>query len=206
GGRGGGGGTRGKGGGGPPPAGGPRGGPPPGPAEPAPGGKQSEPGRPAGGNPAQPGRQPVLVGYGVKPGATTRRPRKPSATRPASYPATPPEGLREIVPPAGGPRGQGGVEGPRGDGGREPPMPGGPRGVVPPGQQSRPPGANRVLAKPPVRKLAKDLGVDLAALTGSGPEGSVTREDVQRAAGDATVRSGYESPVSDGGRPAVATA
>jgi pyruvate dehydrogenase E2 component (dihydrolipoamide acetyltransferase) len=61
-----------------------------------------------------------------------------------------------------------------------------------------------VLAKPPVRKLARDLGVDLAALTGSGPEGSVTREDVQRAAGDATVRSGYESPVSDGSRQAVA--
>ncbi|MDG4803893.1 dihydrolipoamide acetyltransferase family protein [Micromonospora sp. WMMD980] len=39
-----------------------------------------------------------------------------------------------------------------------------------------------VLAKPPVRKLAKDLGVDLAALTGSGPLGSITREDVQRAA------------------------
>jgi pyruvate dehydrogenase E2 component (dihydrolipoamide acetyltransferase) len=63
-----------------------------------------------------------------------------------------------------------------------------------------------VLAKPPVRKLARDLGVDLAALTGSGPEGSVTREDVQRAAGDATVRSGYESPVSDGSRQAIATA
>ena len=62
-----------------------------------------------------------------------------------------------------------------------------------------------MLAKPPVRKLARDLGVDLAALTGSGPEGSVTREDVQRAAGDATVRSGYESPVSDASRQAVAT-
>ncbi len=39
-----------------------------------------------------------------------------------------------------------------------------------------------VLAKPPVRKLAKDLGVDLRTLTGSGPLGSITREDVQRAA------------------------
>ena len=38
------------------------------------------------------------------------------------------------------------------------------------------------MAKPPVRKLARDLGVDLAALTGSGPEGSITREDVQAAA------------------------
>jgi pyruvate dehydrogenase E2 component (dihydrolipoamide acetyltransferase) len=39
----------------------------------------------------------------------------------------------------------------------------------------------RVLAKPPVRKLAKDLGVDLTTLTGSGPNGAVTREDVQEA-------------------------
>ncbi|GLZ56682.1 dihydrolipoamide acetyltransferase family protein [Micromonospora sp. NBRC 107095] len=43
-----------------------------------------------------------------------------------------------------------------------------------------------VLAKPPVRKLAKDLGVDLGTLTGSGPLGSITREDVQRAASGAT--------------------
>jgi pyruvate dehydrogenase E2 component (dihydrolipoamide acetyltransferase) len=41
--------------------------------------------------------------------------------------------------------------------------------------------AQRPLAKPPVRKLAKDLGVDLYALTGTGPNGSITREDVQRA-------------------------
>ncbi|SCL16099.1 dihydrolipoamide acetyltransferase family protein [Micromonospora inyonensis] len=39
-----------------------------------------------------------------------------------------------------------------------------------------------VLAKPPVRKLARDLGVDLTTVTGSGPLGSITREDVQRAA------------------------
>jgi 2-oxoisovalerate dehydrogenase E2 component (dihydrolipoyl transacylase) len=43
--------------------------------------------------------------------------------------------------------------------------------------------AARPLAKPPVRKLAKDLGVDLAAIApGSGPDGVITREDVQRAA------------------------
>jgi len=39
----------------------------------------------------------------------------------------------------------------------------------------------RVLAKPPVRKLAKDLGVDLASLSGTGPNGTVTREDVEAA-------------------------
>ena len=38
------------------------------------------------------------------------------------------------------------------------------------------------LAKPPVRKLAKDLGVDLHALTGSASGGVITREDVERAA------------------------
>jgi pyruvate dehydrogenase E2 component (dihydrolipoamide acetyltransferase) len=41
----------------------------------------------------------------------------------------------------------------------------------------------RALAKPPVRKLAKDLGVDLGSLTPSGPEGVVTRADVEAAAG-----------------------
>jgi 2-oxoisovalerate dehydrogenase E2 component (dihydrolipoyl transacylase) len=40
----------------------------------------------------------------------------------------------------------------------------------------------RPLAKPPVRKLAKDLGVDLTALTGSGAGGVITRADVEAAA------------------------
>ncbi|WP_061300013.1 dihydrolipoamide acetyltransferase family protein [Herbidospora cretacea] len=35
-----------------------------------------------------------------------------------------------------------------------------------------------VLAKPPVRKLARDLGVDLAVVAPSGPNGSITRDDV----------------------------
>ena len=39
----------------------------------------------------------------------------------------------------------------------------------------------RVLAKPPVRKLAKDLGVDLASLRATGPDGSVSRADVESA-------------------------
>jgi 2-oxoisovalerate dehydrogenase E2 component (dihydrolipoyl transacylase) len=47
----------------------------------------------------------------------------------------------------------------------------------------------RTLAKPPVRKLAKDLGISLAGLTGTGPSGSVTRDDVQRAAAGSTSRS-----------------
>ncbi|MEJ7832381.1 MAG: dihydrolipoamide acetyltransferase family protein [Nocardioides sp.] len=39
----------------------------------------------------------------------------------------------------------------------------------------------RVLAKPPVRRLAKDLGVDLATLIATGPNGTVTRADVEAA-------------------------
>ncbi|MFJ9815866.1 dihydrolipoamide acetyltransferase family protein [Streptomyces sp. NPDC101151] len=44
------------------------------------------------------------------------------------------------------------------------------------------PAQSRPLAKPPVRKLAKDLGVDLAAIIPSGPDGVITREDVHAAA------------------------
>jgi 2-oxoisovalerate dehydrogenase E2 component (dihydrolipoyl transacylase) len=43
-----------------------------------------------------------------------------------------------------------------------------------------------VLAKPPVRKLARDLGVDLRVIGGSGPDGTVTRSDVQAAAAGPT--------------------
>jgi pyruvate dehydrogenase E2 component (dihydrolipoamide acetyltransferase) len=43
----------------------------------------------------------------------------------------------------------------------------------------------RALAKPPVRKLAKDLGIDLSSLVASGPGGVVTRADVEAAASGA---------------------
>ncbi len=54
----------------------------------------------------------------------------------------------------------------------------------------------RALAKPPVRKLAKDLGIDLAALAGSGAGGVITRADVEGAQGGG-------SGGRDSGRPAV---
>ncbi|GAA0618320.1 dihydrolipoamide acetyltransferase family protein [Streptomyces crystallinus] len=45
--------------------------------------------------------------------------------------------------------------------------------------------AARPLAKPPVRKLAKDLGIDLASVVPTGPDGVITREDVHAAAAPA---------------------
>jgi pyruvate dehydrogenase E2 component (dihydrolipoamide acetyltransferase) len=47
-----------------------------------------------------------------------------------------------------------------------------------------------VLAKPPVRKLAKDLGVDLTTVRGSGPGGVITRDDVT------SVHQAAEEPVA----------
>jgi len=44
------------------------------------------------------------------------------------------------------------------------------------------PGQARVQALPLVRKLARELGVDLTSLTGSGSEGRITRDDVEAAA------------------------
>ena len=152
----------------------------------------------AKGPPESGARQPVLVGYGVKPGSTSRRARKKPPTRPGSYPATP------SAPPTGGPpfprkqsRRRAGRRSPPESNfppafplrqSRRSPRPGRPR----PRRRSPrggPPRGTRALAKPPVRRLARDLGIDLAGLKGSGPEGSVTREDVERAASVARTRS-----------------
>ncbi|MEW2571302.1 dihydrolipoamide acetyltransferase family protein [Streptomyces sp. NPDC047070] len=63
--------------------------------------------------------------------------------------------------------------------------------------------AARPLAKPPVRKLAKDLGVDLAAVTPSGPDGIITREDVHAAVAPASAPAPAPTPVQE---PAVTAA
>jgi len=51
-----------------------------------------------------------------------------------------------------------------------------------------------VIAKPPIRRLAKDLGVDLTTVTGTGPAGEVLREDVVREASQASVFRNIETP------------
>jgi 2-oxoisovalerate dehydrogenase E2 component (dihydrolipoyl transacylase) len=119
------------------------------------------------------GRTPVLVGYGVKPGSTSRRPRKTPVTRPASYPATP------SAPPAPAPAAPAPPASPAAPTASDAP-------ITDKSDMSdlRSAGGRtaRALAKPPVRKLARDLGIDLTTLTGTGPQGSVTREDVAKAA------------------------
>jgi 2-oxoisovalerate dehydrogenase E2 component (dihydrolipoyl transacylase) len=66
--------------------------------------------------------------------------------------------------------------------------------------------AVRALAKPPVRKLAKDLGISLAVLAGTGPDGSITRDDVQRAASGTTARSAENGLAGNGSSPATLVA
>ncbi|PRY27102.1 dihydrolipoamide acetyltransferase family protein [Pseudosporangium ferrugineum] len=112
------------------------------------------------GGPAPGGRTAVLVGYGPRTVTAKRRARigTPTAS-PTAAPATPPAAASAAltaVPAVPAPA------------------------PAPPADPVRATGP--VLAKPPVRKLAKDLGVDLRALAGSGPLGSVTREDVHAAA------------------------
>jgi pyruvate dehydrogenase E2 component (dihydrolipoamide acetyltransferase) len=56
--------------------------------------------------------------------------------------------------------------------------PGGPAGPVVNGRRAAPGG--RVFASPLVRKLASERDIDLAALAGTGPNGRITRRDLER--------------------------
>jgi 2-oxoisovalerate dehydrogenase E2 component (dihydrolipoyl transacylase) len=93
------------------------------------------------------------------------------------------------------------------------------RGGAPPGegngQDPQAPQAAKPLAKPPVRKLAKDLGVDLAAIApGSGEGGVITRDDVHAAAADqpspqaasATTEAGAAAPARSAAVPELTAA
>ena len=125
------------------------------------------------------GRTAVLVGYGVKNTEAKRRPRKATAD------VTQPEGeiggrhqvrlnptrVAESKRPAGSP---------------------GTAAAAPAAMTAEAPRTDRPLAKPPVRKLAKDLGIDLGEVSGTGEGGIVTRDDVERyaAAGPAHTAPG----------------
>ncbi len=80
------------------------------------------------------------------------------------------------------------------------------RGTAPPVPSAPPaPSASatagmRPLAKPPVRRYAKNLGVDLTQLTGSGPDGVITRADVDAAHSRAEMASSALRGRVGGGR------
>jgi pyruvate dehydrogenase E2 component (dihydrolipoamide acetyltransferase) len=56
-----------------------------------------------------------------------------------------------------------------------------PRAEPAPQQQAARPSAEKARATPLVRKVAAELGVELAAVTGTGPQGRITEEDVRAA-------------------------
>jgi pyruvate dehydrogenase E2 component (dihydrolipoamide acetyltransferase) len=76
--------------------------------------------------------------------------------------------------------------------------------------------SNDVIAKPPIRKLAKDLNVDLSKVSATGLAGEITREDVVSAASQASVFRNLTTPAQKsereeripvkGVRKAIATA
>ncbi|MDW5327757.1 dihydrolipoamide acetyltransferase family protein [Plantactinospora sp. KLBMP9567] len=144
------------------------------------------------GGPAPGGRTAVLVGYGPRTGAAKRRPRKGAGVPAsngvpvaASAPAPVATPAPEPVRPAAA----------------EPVHPAAAAPAPRTGGSAAAPGG-LVLAKPPVRKLAKDLGVDLRTLTGSGPLGSITRDDVHLAAAGTATAAEPASATGTGTAPA----
>jgi pyruvate dehydrogenase E2 component (dihydrolipoamide acetyltransferase) len=136
------------------------------------------------GGPAPGGRTSVLVGYGPRSVVAKRRARKPPAgTGPAGQAGTTPVAPSipaGTAPPPIDPVPGGAPDAPTAPG-RTVPAP--PRASAPSAAVGTAPAAEMsVLAKPPVRKLAKDLGVDLRVVAGSGPNGVITRADVESAA------------------------
>ncbi|MCT1690845.1 2-oxo acid dehydrogenase subunit E2 [Brevibacterium sp. p3-SID960] len=98
---------------------------------------------------------PNLVGYGVRADSSKRRPRKAQAAKAAQTEA-PAREVPEVQEEPGQPADAAPQEQPGGTGAERP----------------------KVLAKPPVRKLAKTKGVDLLDVTPTGARGEVTREDL----------------------------
>jgi 2-oxoisovalerate dehydrogenase E2 component (dihydrolipoyl transacylase) len=146
------------------------------------------------GGPAPGGRTAVLVGYGPKTGAAKRRPRIDTPTgSTTAAPATPPAAATAAAPAA--PAAVAPAPAVAAARATASPAPASPAARVRP--------AGPVLAKPPVRKLARDLGVDLSTIAGTGPLGSVTRDDVQQAvaapasvAVSSAIESGTARPAS----------
>ena len=114
-------------------------------------------------------RNPNLVGYGVSNHAGGSRRRRHSSA-PGSLPAV--SAATAAIPViAGAPA----------------------TGLISVAQMAA---EENVMAKPPIRKLAKDLGVDLTKVTGTGLAGEITREDVVGSASQASVFKNLTTPAA----------
>jgi pyruvate dehydrogenase E2 component (dihydrolipoamide acetyltransferase) len=82
-----------------------------------------------------------------------------------------------------------------------------PAPVAPPAPVAAPPSNGRLIASPRAKKLASQMGVDLAGVRGSGPNGRIQAEDVERAAGRPItvplVGEGTAAAVAAGATPAA---
>ncbi|MEC5190722.1 MULTISPECIES: dihydrolipoamide acetyltransferase family protein [unclassified Arthrobacter] len=125
-------------------------------------------GRPAGG---------PLVGSGPKADAVKRRRRVASATAVPAV-STAPSGVPSPAAEQAGVESQNIWISPESVAGAEQPSPAGPADQRPTLGGAITGLVSRVLAKPPVRKIARDLGIDLADVVPTGARGEVTREDL----------------------------
>lgn len=138
----------------------------------------------------------TLVGYGAVASSSKRRPRK-NATggAAAAAPAAPATPAAAAPAPGAAPTAQ----------------PAAAAQAAPAAnadtaaQPSTTPTGGRPLAKPPVRKLAKDQGIDLASVRATGAAGEVTRADLQ-AHIDGTAASAVGSGAQAAGAPAAGAA
>lgn len=177
----------------------------------------------AAGDAAMGGRTPVLVGYGPRTGGPARRrARRHAAPDSDNAPQLGSSGLTgdraeptpdETLPllptipdalAAGAkPVRHGGLE--MGRAAERAATAAGTVDALPTGtvRGAHPATTTRPRAKPPVRKLARDLGVDLATVPATGPDGTVSRDDVLNAS--APARTARAGAVPTGGASATAT-
>ncbi|MGN6597913.1 MAG: dihydrolipoamide acetyltransferase family protein, partial [Actinomycetes bacterium] len=146
------------------------------------------------GGPAPGGRTSVLVGYGPRQTEAKRRARKgagssapaaaasPNAAAPTAALSSTAAPSRNAAAPAAAPSSAAA-----------------PAASAPAASAPAAAGDARVLAKPPVRKLAKDLGIDLCAIQPSGDGGIITRADVEAALSGGTGGSGANGGTSASG-------
>ncbi len=81
---------------------------------------------------------------------------------------------------------------------------GSPHPEAPPQAASKGEGGNRTFASPLARRLAKDAGIDLTALVGSGPHGRVIKKDIEAAAAGGVAKAAPAAQPAAAPAPALA--